>query len=91
MIAEVQFTKTLIGAESPAPVGFNCARPGYKGFKERSYPGEVDLEIITVRVEPLDSSLPDAARWHDDHCRARSVGAATDVYDRAYSSRRFNG
>jgi FkbM family methyltransferase len=38
------------------------SNPGYSGFKERSYPGEVDLEIITVRVEPLDSSLPDTAR-----------------------------
>jgi FkbM family methyltransferase len=35
------------------------SNPGYSGFKQRTYPGEEQLEIITVRVEPLDSSLPD--------------------------------
>jgi FkbM family methyltransferase len=34
------------------------SNPGYSGFKQRTYPGEEQLEMITVRVEPLDSSLP---------------------------------
>jgi FkbM family methyltransferase len=33
--------------------------PGYSGFRERTYPGEEQLEQINVRVEPLDSSLAD--------------------------------
>jgi FkbM family methyltransferase len=35
------------------------SNPGYSGFKERSYPGHEQLQIITVRTEALDSSLPD--------------------------------
>ena len=33
------------------------SNPGYSGFRERTYPGEERLEVITVRVEPLDTSL----------------------------------
>jgi FkbM family methyltransferase len=33
------------------------SNPGYSGFRQRSYPGEELLELITVNVEPLDSSL----------------------------------
>ena len=33
--------------------------PGYSGFRQRTYPGEEQLEIITVKVEPLDDSLPE--------------------------------
>ena len=62
VIAEVQFTKTMIGAESPAPVDFNAPGPATADLRKGLIPGEVDLEIITVRVEPLDSSLPDTAR-----------------------------
>jgi FkbM family methyltransferase len=34
-------------------------RPGYSGFRERPYPAAEQTETITVRVEPLDESLPD--------------------------------
>jgi FkbM family methyltransferase len=35
------------------------SNPGYSGFKQRTYPGEEDLELVTVRAELLDSSLPE--------------------------------
>lgn len=35
------------------------SNPGYEGFKQRTYPGEEQLEIITVRTQPIDSSLPE--------------------------------
>lgn len=31
--------------------------PGFSGFRQRTYPGKEQLDIITVRVEPLDASL----------------------------------
>lgn len=34
------------------------SRPGWSGFRERPYPGEEQLERITVRTETLDASLP---------------------------------
>ena len=34
------------------------SRPGYSGFRERSYPGIEEIETITVRTERLDDSLP---------------------------------
>lgn len=33
--------------------------PGYSGFRRRAYPGKPRLEEIKVRVEDLDSSLPE--------------------------------
>jgi FkbM family methyltransferase len=35
------------------------SNPGYSGFKRRTYPGTEELELIIVRIEPLDSSLPE--------------------------------
>jgi FkbM family methyltransferase len=35
------------------------SNPGYSGFKQRTYPGEEVLEVLTVKVEALDSTLPD--------------------------------
>ena len=32
--------------------------PGYSGFRERAYPGEEQIETITVATDRLDSSLP---------------------------------
>jgi FkbM family methyltransferase len=35
------------------------SRPGYSGFRPRTYPSEEEVDSITVRVATLDSSLPD--------------------------------
>ena len=35
------------------------SNPGFSGFKQRTYPGEEQLELVTVNVESLDASLPD--------------------------------
>jgi FkbM family methyltransferase len=35
------------------------SNPGYSGFKQRTYPGKEELELVLVRVEPLDTSLPE--------------------------------
>jgi hypothetical protein len=33
------------------------SNPGYSGFRQRTYPGEELLEVITVRIEALDDAL----------------------------------
>jgi FkbM family methyltransferase len=35
------------------------SRPGMSGLRERDYPGREEVEMLTVRVEDLDSALPD--------------------------------
>ena len=35
------------------------SNPAYSGFREREYPGEEQLEHLTVRTERLDDVLPD--------------------------------
>jgi FkbM family methyltransferase len=37
---------------------FVKSRPGYSGFRERSYPAREELEILQVKVERLDDVLP---------------------------------
>jgi hypothetical protein len=32
--------------------------PAYSGFRRRSYPGRVDLELLTVKTQRLDDHLP---------------------------------
>jgi FkbM family methyltransferase len=48
----------LSNREGEAGFAYVRSRPGYSGFRRRSYPGKEDVETITVRVETLDASLP---------------------------------
>lgn len=47
-------------ADKPGTASFHHvrSRPAYSGLRERDYPGEVDVELITVDVARLDDVLP---------------------------------
>ncbi|MEP7055348.1 MAG: FkbM family methyltransferase [Actinomycetota bacterium] len=49
-------------ADEPGSASFHHvrSRPAYSGLRERDYPGEVDVELITVDVHRLDDVLPEA-------------------------------
>jgi FkbM family methyltransferase len=48
-------------SSGPGEASFRYVRshPGMSGFRERDYPGKEEIEMLTVRVEDLDSALPD--------------------------------
>jgi FkbM family methyltransferase len=48
-------------SDSRGEVSFHYVRsqPGMSGFRERDYPGEAEVEMLTVRTEDLDSALAD--------------------------------
>jgi FkbM family methyltransferase len=48
----------LSSSEGQASFQHVRSRPAMSGFRERDYPGDEQIEVITVRTERLDSALP---------------------------------